>query len=178
MLNIIEMYEEIMYSKEDKINELSDLILNPEFTDMNSMADIIRVHDNFLIPYSGCNVFVGVTPTGSSNVHHTGTLNSDVAIMSLSVLVLLGEFSKKSEYVDDILEEINENAKWCGNTPFDVFCMWERIEESDGPIHKILRYHRSRPLRFGAVKVPDNFTMEETKKKSNPEKIERRTRIW
>mgnify|MGYP007067785129 FL=1 len=49
MLNIIEMYEEIMYSKEDKTNELSDLILNPEFTAMNSMADIIRVHDNFLI---------------------------------------------------------------------------------------------------------------------------------
>ena len=146
---------------------------------MNSMATVIKDHDSFVISYSDCTVTVGLTPTGDSDVRHIGILNSDVAIMSLTILSLLGQFIKKPEYVDDILEEVNEVAEWCGNTPFDVFCGWERFEESDGPVHKVLKYHRSKPLRFGAIKVPDNFTMEEkTKKKSNPEKIERRTRIW
>lgn len=178
MLNIIESFEEIMYSKEDKSNEFTTLILDEDFTAMNSMATVIRDHDNFVISYNGCTVTVGLTPTGDSNVHHIGILNDDVAIMSLTVLALIGQFVKKPEYVDYLVEEINEVAEWCGNTPFDVFCDWERFEELDGPVHKVLRYHRSKPLRFGAIKVPDNFTMEETKKKSNPEKLERRTRIW
>ena len=177
MLNITEKFEEIMYSKEDRSGEFTDLILSEEFINMNSMATIIRDHDNFVISYNGCNVTVGLTPTGDSNVHHIGILNDDVAVMSLTILSLIGQFIEKPEYVDDILEEVNEVAEWCGNTPFDVFCDWERFEE-DGPVHKVLKYHRSRPLRFGAVKVPDNFTVEENKRQSNPEKLERRTRIW
>ena len=145
---------------------------------MNSKATVVRDHDNFVISYDDCKVFIGLTATGDSDVHHIGTLNNDVVIMSLTILSLLGQFVKKPEYVDGILEEINEIAEWCGNTPFDVFCDWERIEELDGPVHKVLKYHRSRPLGFGAIKVPDNFNTEETKKKSNPEKLERRTRIW
>ena len=178
MLNIIEKFEEIMYSREDKSGEFTTLILDKEFTDMNSMATVVRDHDNFVISYSDCTVTVGLTPTGDSDVMHIGILNSDVAIMSLTILSLLGQFIKKPEYVDDILEEVNEVAEWCGNTPFDVFCDWERFEESDGPVHKVLKYHRSRPLGFGAVKVPANLNLEETKKHSNPEKLERRTRIW
>ncbi len=177
MLSIIESFEEIMYSKEDKSNEFTTLILDEDFTAMNSMATVIRDHDNFVISYNGCTVTVGLTPTGDSNVMHIGILNDDVAIMSLTVLALIGQFVKKPEYVDYLVEEINEVAEWCGNTPFDVFCDWERFEELDGPVHKVLRYHRSKPLRFGAIKVPANFTMNKTNK-SNPEKLERRTRIW
>ena len=177
MLNIIEKFEEIMYSKEDKSGEFTDLILSEEFINMNSMATVVRDRDNFVISYNGCTVTVGLTPTGDSNVHHIGILNDDVAVMSLTILSLIGQFIEKPEYVDGILEEINEVAEWCGNTPFDVFCDWERFEELGGPVHKVLKYHRSKPLGFGAIKVPDNFTMEKTKK-SNPEKLERRTRIW
>ena len=178
MLNIIESFKEIMYSSEDKSGEFTALILSEEFTDMNSMATVTRDHDNFVISCNGCIVTVGLTPTGDSDVHHTGVLNNDVAVMALTVLALIGQFVKKPKYVDGILEEINEIAKWCGNTPFDVFCDWERVEESEGPVHKVLNYHRSRPLGFGAVKVPANFNLEEAKKQSNPEKLERRTRIW
>ena len=178
MLNIIESFEEIMYSKDDKSSEFTALILSEEFTAMCSMATVTRDHDNFIISCNNCIVTVGLTSTGDSDVHHIGTLNSDVAIMSLTILALIGQFVKKPKYVDGILDEINEIAEWCGNTPFDVFCDWERVEESEGPVHKVLKYHRSCPLRFGTVKVPANFTIDKTEKQSNPEKLERRTRIW
>lgn len=178
MLNITEKFEEIMYSREDRSGEFTDLILSKEFISMNSMATITRDHDNFVISCNDCTVTVGLTPTGDSDVHHIGTLNSDVAIMSLTILALIGQFIKKPDYVDYLVDEINEVAELCGNTPFDVFCDWERIEELDGPVHKVLKYHRSKSERSGAVKVPTNFNLEETKKPSNPEKLERRTIIW
>lgn len=180
MLNIVEKFEELVNSPEDKTAEFVELVLSEEFVNMNSMATIRRVHDNFVISSDGCRVVVGVTPTHGADIHVFGTLNADAAVMGLSVIFLLGEFLNKLDDVDDVIGDLNESAEWCGNTPFDVFCKWEMVEEKeDEPIHKILRFHRSRPLGFGPIKVPENWgQLEKGAKGSNPEKLERRTRIW
>ena len=180
MLNIVEKFEELVNSKEDKTVEFAELILNEEFINMNSMATIRRMHNTFVVSYNSCEIYVGVTPTYGADIHVYGTLNADTAIAGLSVIFLLGEFLKKLDVVDDIINELNENAKWCGSSPFDVFCKWEKVEEKeDAPIRKILRFYRSRPLGFGPIKIPENwYDMEKHSDRSNPEKIERRTRIW
>ena len=63
MLNIVEKFEELVNSKEDKTVEFAELILNEEFINMNSMATIRRMHNTFVVSYNSCEIYVGVTPT-------------------------------------------------------------------------------------------------------------------
>lgn len=168
MLNSVESFRNALNGGE----EFASVYLDAKFMMSSSYAKI-RVDDNAIIIYSD-----NCTITFNNTITVDGNLDNDCAVLGLSLILIYNEINGNSSF-SSLVDFINKGTKY-GVSPFAIYRRWNVIYE-DGLASKMLRLHKK--LVAGGIVLPDNWNElerrnEEKKITSNPEKLERRTRIW
>lgn len=168
MLNYAESFENALSGGE----EFASVYTDAKFMMTSSQANV-KVDGNVITIYDD-----SCTIVFNNEITVNGNLDNDCAVVGLALVLIYKEIYNNPNF-SSLVDFINKGTKY-GVSPFAIYHRWNTIYE-DGMASKMLHLHRN--LVAGGIVLPDNWNelerLREGKKvTSNPEKLERRTRIW